>query len=444
VSQFFGQWSLFIITIGVLAALGWKKSFLLIPLLASVYALDISRTWYPSFIEIDANLGIIDLTRMVSISIILCACMQAWLNREKRQELKAIFSNYLTWALVIYMAVGMISVTYSVDQYKTVIEVIRLLFLFALFLGICLLSESKQVFLPLHAVHAMGVALTPLAIYEAVTRNFIWQEKFAEGIIARPPATFVDANIFARYLILAIVANLVLLYFTKTRQSLAIYYVTLAAIVGALLVTFSRSGYLTLAIILLVMIGLIPRKKMFLVVGLLGGGGIVILAFLPAIRQRMLTIGKGIGALDAQRLYLMKAAWAMFQSHPFIGVGLGGFQKMFLSKYFFLKTVADGATLSHTTLLTIAAELGLLGLVSLTWVWVALIRVMRKLNKLSQEEYVIGAAYFLWILTIFISSQSEARFFEDPLIWLSMGMMLRLSGDFKRWTKKTCVKNEGE
>jgi hypothetical protein len=35
----------------------------------------------------------------------------------------------------------------------------------------------------------------------------------------------------------------------------------------------------------------------------------------------------------------------------------------------------------------------------------------------------------LWIVNIFISSQAEGRFFEDPLIWVSMGMMFCLLGN---------------
>ncbi|MDP4128152.1 MAG: polymerase, partial [Bacillota bacterium] len=128
-----------------------------------------------------------------------------------------------------------------------------------------------------------------------------------------------------------------------------------------------------------------------------------------------------------------------FRDHPMFGVGLGGFQEMFVTHYLSMKTVipdVEGVTLSHTTILTIAAELGVMGLIALTWFWLALIRVLRRLHSavlvqsesINSERYIPGVGYFLWIVTVFISSQAEARFFEDPIIWISMGMMLCLLG----------------
>jgi O-antigen ligase len=288
--------------------------------------------------------------------------------------------------------------------------------------------------------------LVPLALYEGVTRHFIWRGYLAEGMIARVNATFVDPNIFARYLVLAIVANLILRYLNTEARKGIIYSVSLLGLLGGLAITLSRSGLFTLVIILVLMILLIPRKRMIKPIGLLGLIGAVILAMRPTIWQRLLTLREGFGALDAQRQYLWKVAWEMFKDHPIFGVGLGGFEMMFKTHYINLKTVipdAEGATLSHTTLLTIAAELGLMGLAALAWVWLALVRVLWRLRKgeldfngnrigigigreTGFQQYLPGVGYFLWITTVFISSQAEARFFEDPIIWISMAMLLRL------------------
>jgi len=428
------KWIFFLLSVGTVTYFGLKKPSTLISLLAGAVALEISITWFPPLGLLGSQLG--SLARLVTVGIIGAALGRLWIEPEKRRELRALLSHYLTRALMIYIVIGAISLLYSIDRGKTALEILRLLTLFMLYLSICLLVEKKHTLLPFQVVHWVGAALVPLALYEGMTRHFIWRGYLAEGMIARVNATFVDPNIFARYLILAIIANLILQYMNKEARKRAVYLVTLLGLMGALAITLSRSGILTLAIVLLFMILLIPRKRMLQPIGLLGLIGVIIMAMRPTIWQRLLTFREGFGALDAQRQYLWKAAWAMFTDHRIFGVGLGGFQEMFLTQYIHLKTVipdTEGATLSHTTILTIAAELGLIGLAALAWIWLALIRVLWSLCKLSLDQnipqrYIPGVGYFLWIMAVFISSQAEARFFEDPIIWLSMGMMFRLLG----------------
>lgn len=444
------KWVFFLLSIAIVFYLGWKKPTVLIALLAGAVALEISITWFPPLGPITSELG--SLARLLTVGIIGAALWQIWIVPRKRQELKAILTHFLTRALLIYIAVGAVSFLYTIGPGKTAVEVVRLLTLFFLYLSVCLLMERKQAFIPFQVVHWVGVALVPLALYEAKTRHFIWRQYLAEGEIARVNATFVDPNIFARYLVLAIVANLILGYFytnytnintntnvkvstnTRVRLESVVAIGTLLGLLGALAVTLSRSGLLTLVMVLILMLMLIPRRRMLLPIGFLGLVGTVIAALQPTVWQRLLTFKAGFGALDAQRQYLWKAAGAMFADHPLFGVGLGGFQEAFLTHYISFKTAipdTEGATLSHTTILTIAAELGLMGLAALIWVWVALIRVLTRLRKArfdrdGFERYIPGAGYFLWIVTVFISSQAEGRFFEDPLIWVSMGMMFCL------------------
>ena len=438
------KWLVFLLSVGTVIYCGWRKPTVLPSLLVGAVAFEISITWFPSLGPLGSQLN--SLARLVTVGIIGAALWRLWIEPGKRQELKAIFTHFMTRALLIYIAVGAFSVLYSIGRGQTVVEVSRLLTLFLLYLGICLLGERKHALLPFQVVHWVGVALVPLTLYEGMTRHFIWRGYLAEGQIARVNATFIDPNIFARYLVLAIVANLILQYFSTAPWKRRVYFGSLLGLLGALAITLSRSGALTLVIVLALMIVLIPRQRMVQPIGLMGLIGVVIVAMQPTVWRRLLTFREGFGALDAQRAYLFKVSWAMFIDHPIFGVGLGGFQKMFLTpRYIIYKTeipYVEGVTLSHTTLLTIAVELGLIGLAALAWVWIALVRVLIRLRSMTRldvvrqdalkpnglDRYFIGAGYFLWIVAVFISSQAEARFFEDPIIWLSMGMLFCLLG----------------
>ena len=435
------QWGFFLLSVGVMLYFAWQKPDVLPALLAGAVALEISVVLFPAMGFLASQLG--SLARLFSVGIIGAAILQLWRDPGKRRELKKVLKHYLTWALYIYMAVAVISLSYTVDRGKTGMEIFRLFILFALYLGCRLLMEERTVLWPLRVVHGLGLALVPLALYEWVTHNLIWQEALMKREVVRVNATFVDPNIFARYLILGIIANLILYYLSKKNVYRILYLATLCALLGGLAATLSRSGLLTLAIVLFLLICLIPRKRMIWPVGLVGLAGGGILALQPAVWQRMSTLLAGLGALDEQRQYLWEAALAMFRDYPLGGVGLGGFQTMFLTKYIHLKTeipFIEGATLSHTTVLTIAAELGIIGLVALAWFWLTLVIALLSLRRsgkrrsgwatepgsISREErrgYIPGVGYFLWITAVFISSQAEGRFFEDPVIWLSLAVL---------------------
>ncbi len=414
-----------LLTLGCLAYLGWKRPGSLVYVLAAAVALDISSTWYPSLGSSGA-FGMVSLARIVTVVITLAAALRLWREPLQRDKLKWAFKQPLTRAFILYIGVGALSILVSVGRMKSLTEVVRLISLFVLFLSLIVLAERKQAWKLLGVVQWVGVALSPLALYEGKTLHFLWYANLATGEIARVNATFVDPNIFARYLALGIVSNLLLFYHEKRPKFKAIYIVSLLALLAALTVTLSRSGLLTTVLALIMLIILLPRTGIMMPAGLmtLFGGMIVILR--PTVYERLATLKQGVGAVDEQRLYLWKAAWAMFRSHPLLGVGLGGFQQTFLKYYSALKTVPYGATLSHTTLMTIAAELGALGLLALAWVLVCAFRGLWRLRRLDNAAYVPGVGYLLWFLAVFISSQSEARFFEDPMIWLSMAMLLTL------------------
>ncbi|WP_407314656.1 O-antigen ligase family protein [Desulfosporosinus sp. SB140] len=459
------KWCFFLFSLGLVVYFGWKKPSVLISFLAGSVALDISTTWFPPLGAIGSQIN--SLARLFTVGIIAAALWSLWRHPEKRQQLKTIVKYPLSIALLIYIGVGAFSLVYTIGRSETLGGVVRLLTLFMLYLGICLLAEPKNILLPLKVVHWVGVALIPLTVYEGVTRHFIWRGYLAEGEIARVNATFVDPNIFARYLVLGIVASLILQYLCREPRKRLVYFVSLMGLLAALAITLSRSGIVTLVVVLVLMCLLIRRKRMLQPIGVLGLIGVVIVALRPTVWQRLLTIRNGLGALDEQRAYLFRVSWAMFRDHPLFGVGLGGFQKSFLTNYLSYKTAipyVQGVTLSHTTILTIAAELGIVGLAALAWVWVAIFRALKGLqdsdvNKLgddvsgvglkgvsgseaegasagesesgkrrasSNAGYLIGVGYFLWIAAVFISSQSEARFFEDPMIWISMGIMVHM------------------
>ena len=432
------QWILLALTVLGLGFLIVRKPLWLVPLLAVAVALEISSIWYPDLGRIGEMLGIVSLTRLTSVALILAAFPRLLYISEMRQRFRAIVGDPLTVILLIYIILGAASMLYSADLLKTLTETVRLLLLFAVFLSIALLMDRNQELLPFHAVHITALLLAPLSFYEAFTGNAIWHEQALVKGTIRVNATFVDPNIFARFLVLAIVANFVLQLYTREKSLRVLYMGALAVLLAELALTSSRGGVLTLLLILIIVLFMLPNKKAVLWVFGLGVLCAALVLFIrPDIWDRLFSLSGGLAAAAGPvRLYLWKAALAIFADHPVLGTGLGTFQTVFLSDYAHLKTVASDVSLSHTTILTVAAELGIVGLLVLVALWVILIvRVFQLLNisgySLSiftnyRNQYYAGAGYFLWALTVFVSSQGEGRFFEDPILWLSCALLVVL------------------
>ena len=420
------QWLILGLTLALLIALAWKKPHSLVLVLSVAVALDISRTWYPDLGTLGKALGTVDLARLTTLSIIITALIYIAFSSTRRQRLASALRRPVTWAFILYILLGAASLAYSVDKRATVVEALRLLTLLGLALGVATLARKKDVLLPFQVVHLTGLLLLPLTFYEALTKHFIWEQFLAEVVPPRVNATFVDPNIFARYLVLAIVANVVLQYLTEDRYRRLLYLAALLGLVAELVLTLSRSGMVTVLAVLVLMLLLKPEKKVLRPIGVAAGLGLAVSLVHRSVWQRILTFGQGVKALDPQRLYLFRAAAAMFHDHPLLGVGLGGFQTAFITHYIKYKTISNGVTLSHTTILTTAAELGVAGLAVLALIWVVLTRLMWSLRAAGRRNGIIGTGYFLWIVAVFISSQAEARFFEDPMLWLATAMLLTL------------------
>lgn len=432
------QWVILGITVVILVLLAIRKPLWLVPLLILGVALEISSTWYPDLGKVGNLMGMVSLTRLTSFALILAAFARLFFMDEMRRKLSAVFRDPLTIILLIFIGFGAISIVYSADPGKTLTETVRLLTLFAVFISIALLIDKEHALVPFKAIHFVALALAPLAYYESFTGNLIWQgEHLLRESTLRVNATFVDPNIFARFLILGVVANFILQIYAKESSIKFMYMAGLAVLLTQLAFTGSRGGMVTLFVILIATLIFLPNRKASLWV--LGLGALfigLILMGRPELLDRMLSITE---LANTQRLYLWQAAIDIFKNNPIIGTGLGTFQTVFENDYINLRRDVgpQGATISHTTILTIAAELGAIGLTLLAAIWAVILGKLYILYGTSHDyrnlfynfrsEYYLGTGCFLLILTIFISSQGEGRFFEDPMLWLSFALLIVLN-----------------
>jgi O-antigen ligase len=255
----------------------------------------------------------------------------------------------------------------------------------------------------------------------------------SDEVSYRSNATFGDPNILARYLAMTIPLAVGLILATGPRR-LTIYLAipALAASTLGIVASASRSGWLVLLLIGFLTVMWAPIRwytKLALTgasVALLGGMLGLLVFQGGADAQRVETLWSGVEVIG-QREFLIRAGIAMWKDNPLIGVGSGNYQESLVVSYLHLIPTWARTTLSHTSLVSVLAELGIVGAAAFLFVGVRIGIVVTRVYRTARDEpYTrlitgwIGAC----LVGIVLHSQSEGRLIDEPYLWLLLALLV--------------------
>ncbi|HEY2598488.1 MAG TPA: O-antigen ligase family protein, partial [Candidatus Dormibacteraeota bacterium] len=126
--------------------------------------------------------------------------------------------------------------------------------------------------------------------------------------------------------------------------------------------------------------------------------------------------------LDSVRQYLIGSGLIMFVDHPILGTGFGTFSQSLMSTYAGLVPPGVDDTASHTSLVTVLAEMGLLGFVILIVAGYSFVRSTTRAAVQSPATRALVLAPAIALLVIVLTSQYSGRLFEEPYLWLFLGL----------------------
>lgn len=441
------QIALFVLTL--VGAIGvWRHPRYFLPVLIFALPIDISSTWFSDLAwlnKLGSYIGVITFARIFSFALIayyFISLIRDWrksnswegaYNVDVFLQERPVWKTSLFMIMIGYLGFGLLSSVWSVNPLQSIVQSIRLSVL--LFLGFAAYSQIKRERSPWLIPQAFSLVSTLIGligIFEMLTNTFLWNGEVYRAA-GRINATFVDANIYARFLVIGILATLIWMIARQKSWGNLLGLLSLMIQLTALVGTGSRTGWACAVFALVGLTLLVPRKQIFLV---LGGGlaaGLLALAIHPEFIVRLMDLKKGLAVAALERQYLVQAGWDMFIHHPVYGVGLNGFQTMMFTQYPDL--IKNEISLSHTALLTTAAELGIIGVLGVV---LFLVMTYRELFlSWSKRKISAGISGFPgnWLLTvfavlsitiIFISAQGEGRFFEDPALWIFAGLLMAL------------------
>jgi putative inorganic carbon (HCO3(-)) transporter len=233
--------------------------------------------------------------------------------------------------------------------------------------------DKKLLALVLWVVAVEAVAFVVVGSVEWVTGSLFWNDQVIRSnefhTYFRVNSVFWDPNIYGRYLALAIVIAMSALLWIKDRRTFALLTALVGVLWFGLVPTFSQSSFVALLGGLAVLAAIRWSWKWTLAAVAAGAVlGIVIVIF-----------AGGVSKLSPDRLNvdtggrtnLISGGIELFAQRPIWGYGAGGFPRAYREH---VDTGNNPLSVSHTEPITVAAEQGLLGLVSyaallLTAVW---------------------------------------------------------------------------
>lgn len=268
------------------------------------------------------------------------------------------------------------------------------------------------------AIAAVSLAslFAVIGIVEAATHRLIF---YAHNLkvsntytsFFRVTSLFRDPSLYGRHVVLGLAVLVVLVWLRKTNLVLAAALITLSWV--GLYFSYSQSSYAALfAVVIAITIaagdgrGRRVALVAALLVALLGAG-------IAAAKVAHSSVRKATS--DRSRRVELTAK--VFVHHPLAGVGLGGQPRAsqeLASRFGPLQNFV-----SHTTPLTVAAELGIVGVALYVAVLVGAAFVLDAVRRRHQALGLSLAAVFL---ALFVHSLAYSGFFEDPITWLVLGI----------------------
>jgi putative inorganic carbon (hco3(-)) transporter len=329
----------------------------------------------------------------------------------------------LAWPLAAFVAWAGISMLWTVDLRQGAIHLLAFELPFGLLaLAVAGLPWSRR-WLSAVCLQLVAMALIFAAIggWQWANREIFWNPRVEVGNAYAPfyrvNSVFWDPSIYGRFLVLAILAGLVLVL-ARTHWRLAL--AAAAAVVllwGGLVLSFSQSSFLALAAGVLAAAAFTWRPRVVAALGalavLFAGVGFAAPQVRAELREDFDRATGGRGGLVAHGVRIAA-------DNPVAGVGHGGFVRAFADRTG-LPGEQPARAASHTTPVTVAAELGLPGLVLFLWlVGATLVVTLRRASRsfAGRASLIVGLA----VLAILVHSLFYNAFFEDPMTWGLLGL----------------------
>ena len=404
----------------VVAIGGWilvRRPELVTPLvlLAAPFRLPLDFNRHHRFFVAVAQGG--QLGRLLPLYVVLIAAVAALLYRLARDDDVVALPRAVAWPAAAFLALASLSLLWSEDLPAAVNLLEFFLLPFALLVSVVARAPFPR-WLP-RTLAAVGVALGCLfavvGLWEEATHRLLF---FAPKIevsnsyasFFRVTSLFRDPSLYGRHVVLAMTVLFVPLWLR--RVNVVVAGGLLALLWFGLYFSYSQSSMAALFVVVLAVVAAAGgrRARLAVLVGVL----VTVLAA-AAVGAAELSHHSARRATSdrSRRVSLTVRAWT---HRPVAGVGLGAQPRA--SQQLATRYAPPSHFVSHTTPLTVLAELGVVGLL----LYAALLAGAAKaIDGVRRRDMPLGLTLGMALLGLFVHSLFYSGFFEDPLTWFVLG-----------------------
>ena len=375
-------------------------------------------------IRVGVHLGASSSKLLVPLYVVVAAgaVLLAWdllAGDERARELRG-----LAWPLALFVAWTGVSILWTRDVHEGAVALLAFYVPFTL-LAVCVARlpwEELGVRAVYALVTAMGLLFAIVGFYQYETRDIFQNPKVitanSYAKFFRVNSVFWDPSIYGRFLVIAMLPSVVLLARGRLARLTPAAALALALMWLGLLISFSQSSFAALLVVGAGGLFLLWRWQALIVVVAAAAVLAGIAVAQPQVRHRLQhhTI-HGLNEASSGRASLVAQGIRIAEAHPERGVGVGGFKRAYAQRVK-LPGKEPKTAASHNTPVTVAAETGLPGIVLFVWLLVA--AFAQALRRPTTLSLVAG----LGVAAIFCHSLFYNAFFEDPLTWGLLGLLV--------------------
>jgi len=407
-----------LVVVGGLAAVLVVRPELVLPalLLAAPFRLPLDVDRSHRFLLAVAQSG--ELGRLIPLYVVLTAAVLASAWHALRGVAPAPLPPALAWPAALFLAFASLSLLWT-QELNTATNVL----LFFLNPFAALLAVSARAPFPRWMPRALGAIAIGLAclfsavgLWQAATGKVLFYSPRLEvsntySSFFRVTSLFRDPSLYGRHLVAGIAILLVALWLRKL--SLVPAVVLIGFLWAGLYFSYSQSSMVSLfAVALAITAAAGDRTAKLVALGIAVALAAGAFAFLAAELR-----DSSARRVTSDRSRRVEVTLDVVRDRPIAGVGLGS--QPAASEQRSTRGGPEESFVSHTTPLTVAAELGLVGLA----LYLALLAgAARTIWLLWRRDASTGLALGAVLLALTIHSLFYSGFFEDPVTWLALGV----------------------
>lgn len=348
------------------------------------------------------------------IRVIGIAVFSGWLLRILLGDRK-IRTGTSFWLLVLYLIWCVSSAAWAVDAGPSVSRLETIVQLVAFYFMGCNLINSREKLNLFSIFYLIGVlAAVTVSIFSAHAGDFTTRASVSE---------LQDPNWYARALGVGLLLSIYMIASSAGLTHKISYFLVGVASLAGILLSGSRGTWLSLVGTLAIAVILTKNLKLKLLVIILAltftmFSGAIIENLPPMVGNRITSLGEDMGDRGSGRMDIWMVGWEMVKDHYLIGVGLDNFPKAY-NNYLVEappETKDRGVNRDpHSTLLSIAAELGAVGFILFIAMLASSLAVAKRTSNDSLR--ILGMSLLVYLfLGAFSLTEHSTKYFWFALI----------------------------